>query len=274
MNGIVGVHGVGNYRPGETPEAASRQLSATWHHNLSMNVPDPSRLDVAYYADLLRQPGRQGQGDSLDALSPEAETMLRVWLTSVGVPEAVSQGWGTWPMRQALAWVAERKRVAPRLLELFVSTFFREVSTYLGPADSARTAARDRVVNLIRDRKPRTVIAHSLGSVVAYEALWACPDEPVDLLITLGSPLAMPHVVFPRLDPRPADERGARPPGVARWVNLADPGDLIALPPGGLSRRFTGVDTDDHDVVHAFDFHLAANYLRCERLAKELLPNA
>ncbi len=56
---------------------------------------------------------------------------------------------------------------------------------------------------------------------MTYETLWENPIPEIDLLITIGSPLAMPGVVFPRLRPEIIANRGARPPGVARWVNLA-----------------------------------------------------
>ena len=36
-------------------------------------------------------------------------------------------------------------------------------------------------------------MAHFLGTVVAYEALHAHPDLHVHLLVTLGSPLALPR---------------------------------------------------------------------------------
>ena len=36
-------------------------------------------------------------------------------------------------------------------------------------------------------------MAHSLGTVMAYEALHAHPDLHVYLLVTLGSPLALPR---------------------------------------------------------------------------------
>lgn len=270
MTRIIGVHGVGNHRPGETAEQAARQLSTIWRRHLSAKLPDICTVDVAYYADQLRTPGRQGI-DDLDNLPADAEQMLRTWLESLELPTQGRQGWGTWPLRQALAWVAERRGLSPRLVNLFVATFFREVATYLRPTDdSARTAARERVVHTLRAGGANVVIAHSLGSVVAYEALWACPDVPVDLLVTLGSPLALPHAVFPRLRPAPADDRGARPPSVARWVNLADPGDLVAVPLFGVSRRFADVDVDEHSVAHAFDFHLVSNYLSCTRLESAL----
>ncbi|WP_371657182.1 MULTISPECIES: hypothetical protein [unclassified Streptomyces] len=107
-----------------------------------------------------------------------------------------------------------------------------------------------------------------MGPVVACEALWAHPQLEGELLVTLGSPLALPHAVFHRLQPPPLSLRGRRPPGVARWVNLADPGDLVALPPHGIKRQFDGVDAPQplDEAIHAFDFHKTANYLATPRL--------
>lgn len=96
-----------------------------------------------------------------------------------------------------------------------------------------RQAALDRVAAGIGE-DTRVVVGHSLGSVVAYEALCAHPEWPVRALVTLGSPLGIRNLIFDRLVPAPTAEgpggaRGAWP-GVARsWVNVADAGDVVAL---------------------------------------------
>ena len=80
----------------------------------------------------------------------------------------------------------------------------------------------------------RVLVGHSLGSVVAYEALCAHPEWPVRALVTLGSPLGIRNLIFDRLMPAPAagvsgGVRGAWPGGVRSWVNVADAGDVVAL---------------------------------------------
>jgi hypothetical protein len=275
---IVGVHGVGNYRQGEEVEDARQRLAAVWLKHLRRGMPDGQAdsldVSVAYYADhLARRDGQGAVDESLDHLSSDVEELVRSWLGEFDWPEQKAQGVGTWPLRQVVGWLAERRGLGPRLTEEFVSRFFREVAAYLPRAESGfgpRDSARDAVAKEIRARQPQVVLAHSLGSVVAYEALWAEPDIEVDLLVTLGSPLALPHVVFPRLLPAAGEGLGRRPPGVRRWANFADPGDLVAIPNGGISRRFSSVDLDVHDVIDAFDFHRAANYLACGKLAEVL----
>jgi pimeloyl-ACP methyl ester carboxylesterase len=74
----------------------------------------------------------------------------------------------------------------------------------------------------------RVVVAHSLGSVVAYEALCEHPEWPVTDLVTVGSPLGL-SLIFNRLSPLPEEGRGAWPGGIRRWTNLTDPDDVVAV---------------------------------------------
>ncbi|OPC84128.1 hypothetical protein B4N89_27245 [Embleya scabrispora] len=274
---IVGVHGIGNFRRGETPDEAARTLGQVWHTNLATALyragaaASPPDVSVAYYADLLRKPGKQSGDDGLDDLDPSESEFARQWLGTFDLPRGVAAGEWTIGLRQDVETLARKRFLGPPATKWFTATFCREVPAYLKNPDSpARAAARSRVTDTLETTGARIVIAHSLGSVVAYEALWARPDLNVDLLVTLGSPLALPHAVLPRLRPAPVDGRGARPPGAARWVNLADPGDIVAIPKGGIGRTFEGVDTDEHTLIHAFDFHLAKNYLAHQRLGEIL----
>jgi hypothetical protein len=109
------------------------------------------------------------------------------------------------------------------------------------------------------------IVAHSLGSVVTYETLWAHQEHDIDLLVTIGSPLAMPGIVSPRL--HPAATSGGTPPGVGRWVNVADVGDIVAIPRTGLRDHFAGVERDVTVVIGQWDFHTATAYLRHPEVA-------
>ena len=94
-----------------------------------------------------------------------------------------------------------------------VTACVQELATYFDPAhDERREAALSRITDVIHQYQPRVLLAHSLGSVVAYEALCADGNATVELFVTLGSPLAMRQVIFDRLRPAPAG-RGIRPSG-------------------------------------------------------------
>lgn len=113
------------------------------------------------------------------------------------------------------------------------------------------------------------MLAHSLGSVVTYETLHAYPQLKVDHLITLGSPLALPQAVFDRLLPAPRPQ-GVRPANTRRWTNIADIGDVVAVPPSGVRDRFDDVDHDVETAIHVIDFHLVAHYLQTAAVAEAL----
>ncbi|WNI21567.1 hypothetical protein [Streptomyces sp. ITFR-16] len=106
-----------------------------------------------------------------------------------------------------------------------------QVARYLarGESDASGltldTRIRRRLHTALGDT-PAVVVAHSLGTVVALEALHARTVR-TPLLVTLGSPLSMRTVVRPRLRPQPP----STPEHVERWLNFWDKDDIIAARP-------------------------------------------
>lgn len=273
---------MGNHDPHSTVDQVRAAQSVLWTQHLASGLQLPTNsfdLDFAYYAALLNTgPAAQGAADAEELSDPLAQELMAAWLEELGAPTPVAQGALTLPLRYAAAWVAEKFSLDGRLTQLFIRLLFREVALYLrADEDQARLAAREEVAARIAQHRPRVVISHSLGTVVTYEALHAHPELKVELLLTLGSPLALPHAVFDRLTPRPtglstSTPLGARPEGVARWVNIADPGDPVAIPPR-LARAFTGIALDLTDSIHpTYGFHHAKNYLSCAATAATLGP--
>ena len=93
---------------------------------------------------------------------------------------------------------------------------------------ATRAAIQDRIAQSMPSGT-RVVIAHSLGTVVAYEAICAHPEWNVEGLITCGSPLGMHNLIFDRLIPTPVEQTGVWPVSIKWWVNAADPGDVVAI---------------------------------------------
>ncbi|MFD4559067.1 serine peptidase [Streptomyces sp. NPDC058469] len=270
MNGVpvLAVHGIGNLQKDLDPGSAARVLAEEWRKSLAegyaacrlthLTVPD---LVVAYYAHHLSPDESQDHSDTaeLEQLTAGERRIAWDFLHAAGAPvPAEEQGWPLAPLRQALHWVATVHRRPAELLSRVVVALAREVYTYLS-SPARRRQARTVVIDAVRTHRPRVVLAHSLGSVVAYEALHEATDLRVDLLITLGSPLGLRGAVFDALDPEPRAGRGSRPPGVNRWYNVADPGDLVALPKK-LGGRFP---VDRHETTHIglVDFHTLGGYL-------------
>ncbi|MEO3872875.1 alpha/beta hydrolase [Nonomuraea sp. B12E4] len=273
---IVGVHGIWNYsyyRSSRDATVATAAISSDWTAWLREGLttargkPDDAPVRVAYYAHHLHR--GTAQGADITQLDEDAQTLLTDWVELLREAPVISQGTRTIRARAAVDWLTAHYGEPARR---FAMIFAREVSSYLKtPNGRRRLAARDAVAETIRTAARQdeavTVVAHSLGSVVVYEALWAHPELRVDRLVTLGSPLGMPGVVFDRLDPAPGS-RGSRPPGVSEWINLADIGDLVAVPRTGLSSAFDGVVSENPALTIAkWDFHTVRSYLSCADVA-------
>ena len=80
------------------------------------------------------------------------------------------------------------------------------------------------------------VIGHSMGSIIAYDALWELWHGEanlgrIELFLTLGSPLGM-RFVKARLYGFHRNPLNQRFPGnIRHWINIAAQGDLTALDP-------------------------------------------
>ncbi len=109
----------------------------------------------------------------------------------------------------------------------------RYFENHHGLAEEARGLLIDAVSEAWREQVPICVIGHSLGSVIAFDALWELDHiehsrAQVDLFLTFGSPLGSNFVRKRMLGA--GYEHGRRVPGNIRtWVNLPAVGDHISL---------------------------------------------
>lgn len=155
-------------------------------------------------------------------------------------------------VREATSWRLKRARLLylladhlPFLIGLLpdpaVKGSIHETDRYFRNEDDVGTQVRELLKaplrRMLAEGDRVLVIGHSMGSIIAYDALWELTHDEgnpgkVDLL-TLGSPLGM-HFVFDRLlGARDANgHNGRRYPGnIRRWVNIAAHGDLVAFEP-------------------------------------------
>lgn len=256
MARIVLVHGIGQTQQG------ADTLEEEWIPALAAGVRRAGRPDVAdglwpqdrgartvrmaHYGDLFLAPGGQGDGnpaggegvdDLLDQLALEwlrvaAERApdLRDRGDAARVLAGVDAGDDAGAMgvraagRPVLNALTRLRWFAPLALTAaggVVKRSLRQVPRYFADSE-IRDTARRRVLDLIGE-DTRLVIGHSLGSVVAYEALHDHTGRPVTF-ITIGSPLGMRTLIHERLEPRPP----GIPDSVTAWWNFADEDDLVA----------------------------------------------
>ncbi|WP_424215712.1 hypothetical protein ACN20G_26480 (plasmid) [Streptomyces sp. BI20] len=198
-------------------------------------------VGMAFYGDLFRPPGEfLAPGEPFYRASDVAEgfetELLAAWWAAAAEadPAVVAPGADVLVGQGRMAHTALRALAAsPFMAELTLRRMvgdLKQVSGYmLDPA--IRIRARRRVSDLLTE-DVEVVVAHSLGSVVAYEALCATRiRHKVRAFVTVGSPLGIRNLIFDRLLPPPGpDGIGAWPGGKdLTWTNLADHGDIVAL---------------------------------------------
>ncbi|MFK4222253.1 hypothetical protein [Streptomyces sp. NPDC019890] len=276
MARVIVVHGVGQQLLGrrtlQHPVAAALLDGVELTEpSLALSEPD---VGVAFYGHIFRKAGTKGTeaprsaADIADAF--EAELVEQWWRAAVEaepdrVAEAARAG-GKAPtpvtVQHMINALLRSRCLSTATAERFLLGVLRQVRRYFTEEDvraAAVTAVADRV-----SADTRVLVGHSLGSVVAYEALCAHPHWPVRTLVTLGSPLGMPRLIFNRLLPTPTAGRGIWPPGVAAWSNINDRHDVVAsvkqLGPlfDSPGRAVTDLTVDNGWKVHDLLHHLTA----------------
>ncbi|MFI9330460.1 alpha/beta hydrolase [Kitasatospora sp. NPDC052868] len=129
---------------------------------------------------------------------------------------------------------------------------------------------RARVLDCLDPERPAIVLAHSLGTVVALESLAEHPG-PVELFVTVGSPITTRGVVWPLLRPRPP----ATPESVTAWADFRD-GDDVVVPKRRLADAVSPNSAGIRPTPHRLDSatlwsHNAATYLRRKEVARPVM---
>lgn len=271
MPKILAVHGIGNQYRGEN------QIRADWLPALQDGLAraghclnQESDFNCAFYGDLFRPSGKAMEEffDASDIDDDWEKQLLAAWWAEaasvdpeVSAPDDQTKSWGMSVVQSALDALSHSRFFAG-LAEAALIADLRQVRRYLREP-ALRSEARNRVIKALGD-ETSVLIGHSLGSVVAYEALCSLPNNPVQTLITIGSPLGIRNLIFEQLQPAPTPGIGQWPTGVKRWVNIADRGDIVALVKQLASRFGPGVV--DHLVDNGAQAHDADRYLCSKEL--------
>lgn len=261
MARIIGVHGIGQeFRGAHTLQAAWLPALQDGLSLAGAEAVGAHELKCAYYGDVFRPPGRKGLQEPpyvpADVDEGFERELLEAWWeaaaardphfprgeTKLRSPAAVQRALRALSGSRFFAGLTERALIA----------FIKQVRRYFTERD-LRERVRDRIADVVSD-DTRVVVAHSLGSVVAYEAACAHPEWQVRTLITLGSPLGIRNLIFDRLEPPPSDGIGLWPASTKNWTNVADAGDVVALVKQ-LQPLFRGrvEDIAIHNGAHAHD---------------------
>ena len=270
---VVYVHGVGRH-------PRSDDLRMQW--DLALFGRDlGTRSRMAYWSDLVqhaepsksvarrRKAANAGTLD-LDAvlddagLSPaneKARAFSLALLAELGVPEAAQGGSVNKKILPLPIWM--RKPIS----RVFVEAFVADTAAYFF-TPALRKKIQQRLLDVLKlpPSQPVTIVAHSQGSIIAYEVLSTLKPSQMDLgaLVTIGSPLGI-REVQDFLEP---DDLSI-PPVIKRWHNFADPLDPVAMDKG-LASDFRSADVvvEDDLILNGqsrrlwgFNPHSAVGYL-------------
>ncbi|MDH3643243.1 MAG: hypothetical protein OES38_14170 [Gammaproteobacteria bacterium] len=201
---------------------------------------EQATLVTAYYGDLTNAVRVTG-GDSYDEALDVAD--LQNALDAMGGLDNTKKfrraGYEALPSRSSLkeflADVGAPLLSTLGLTEVALSRSMPELKAYWNDVDGFGSDARRRVMEPLQaalDRDDQImVIAHCLGSVVAYDSLWQLSrgdsgnTGKIDTLLTLGSPLA-DEFVKRRLAGSDQRGDGRYPTNVVNWYNVAAEDDF------------------------------------------------
>ncbi|GJE31062.1 DUF726 domain-containing protein [Methylobacterium oxalidis] len=271
---VIGIHGLANKPP---EEEKARWWKAAIREGLARNAAAPGRdfdFDFVYWADLRHETPLD------DARNRE--------------PYYVAEGLGAFP-RHDPDRDARRTSLTGRLYrgvghlqamagltpldDLLLEYRLDDLWNYHQDA-GFRNTARARLIDALERNAGRRIllVAHSMGSIIAYDCLRILERRPerlaVEHLVTLGAPLGLVEVKAAI-----AAEHGEVrvPDTLGAWSNLADPAD-VATVAARLGAEFApsgrGVVAVDVPVLNGYcrpdgeaNHHKSYGYLRTPELS-------
>jgi len=146
-------------------------------------------------------------------------------------------------------WIDQHLGVGDALLDLLL----QDLDEYYAEPE-LRKLTNDRLVSACREGLPPgervVVVAFSMGTLVAYDALRADPTLPIGALITCGSPLAMPSI-YRKVEataPRGMRPRTPFPRQLRLWVNAWTKDDPATAGHHDMAARFPAPDPNAQHV--------------------------
>jgi hypothetical protein len=264
---VVAIHGIAMNR------RSRAEMTQVWHsalvrglENVRYPRADGVELECAFYGHLYND-GKSAADITyqLADLNPGLEQELFQAIGDSAEKDRQTQEWGderqsdkVWldhPLQRALRQI-ERQGVFDGVASTVIR-LVKQVGRYFEDKDFAQRA-QDELATAM-EAKPRVLVAHSLGSVIAYDWLRRQSPTSVASFITIGSPLGFRGIrkaLYPDLD------RSLPPwPKVPVWVNVAAAEDPIATVKK-LNGLFDGSITDRPARNPRRTAHSAAIYLQ------------
>lgn len=291
---IIGIHGLGNKPP-------KKILRAWWKASIlegfkRIERPKPVfNFDLVYWAHYLHPV-------PLDPRIKDKEDPLYLEDPYFPAPESAEEKKPGELRQKILDYVSEQLENIflnedltinyETIADFIIHNFFRELDIYYrnycvrqNKHDCrAKEVICSDLANVLKlhHRKKIMLIAHSMGSIVAYDVLTQyVPDLSIDSFVTLGSPLGMPItkskiVAEQKKDPGPSIDLKTPENILSHWYNLSDLRDKIAVNyklKDDFSENAGHIGPEDMMVINNYEYdeeknpHKSYGYLRTPELA-------
>lgn len=217
------------YESNQDLELASEGLSGT---DTALELPPPASAEGQRFVAAV-----QAKLQAHAALLPSAPPLAPVQATVAGQDLEIA------------AWLPEAAKAAiikKAAMEAYYYLFDDVYTRADGQRFAVRQVLRQRLIDQLKALQGQAerlvIVAHSMGTMLAYDVLRRCPDcPPVHALITLGSPLGVTEVQEKLVadGANGVDFPAAR---LARWVNIYDPLDPVCGADPRFANDFAAVD--------------------------------
>ncbi len=291
-NVVIGIHGLGGKPPAHV-------LRSWWMQSIREGVKrsqielNEFEFELVYWADILHSA----------PLDPEISDLRSpLFLAEPYIPSRQATPPSSRGLKRRIVAFLEEKFSRILLNEDFtinyqsvtdslIRRYFKDLDSYYstepitdGVTEADRDKIRRRLTSVLEKHQGDRIllIAHSMGSIVAFDVLDLNPHLQVDTLVTIGSPLGFPVVLG-----RMAAERGGAdsrmramqiPDNIGQaWYNLADIEDYVAFDfniADDFVANAAGVKPVDVQVVNDYVYrrnrnpHKIYGYLRTQALAE------
>jgi hypothetical protein len=181
----------------------------------------------------------------------------------------------------------------PQVAELIIRKYFKDLESYYSAkqpdADNsevfAKEVIREKLATTLRKHRKKDImlIAHSMGSIVAYDVLTRyTPEVKIDTLVTIGSPLGQP-IVMGKISAEQEKDKGGRirlrtPENVVNgWYNFSDLDDKVTMnynladdyDENSLGvRAVDQIVENDYEYLGKYNPHKSYGYLRTTQVAQ------
>lgn len=301
---IIGIHGLANKPLKEVlADAWRKAIAEGLEKNLKISNPQLD-LRLVYWADLLyKNPLHDEENFNFDALYNEEpyvaadDGALKAykdgWMDDVTIWGRGLVGGAVDQLKQHFGMDALADWLMGKLLKDLA--FYYDADRKILDRNHQRGVASQVLRGELREAlmaekdKEMMLIAHSMGSIIAYDALRdlgrEVPGEvAVKELVTIGSPLGLPHVMQKIREERQHYDARVRTPSIVTgaWINHADRKDPVAADPhlaDDYEANDAGVGVRDDLVLNDYhkpnrseerNHHKSYGYLRTPEMSAKI----